>query len=148
MAGGLKGWDLFQLSDCVYLLDRDVSGSKVQTASDNLLTRRISARDRSARDKAYVALSRLEEQGVARSVEQRRLKLFQDVGYHLYEFHVGTTVWRMFAYKDPGNAFVIVIDIFEAHKGKANNVAMKKAKSSATKRSFGAAEKLAAGLRR
>lgn len=135
-----ENWDFFQFSDSIYLVDSASPGKQHQTPSDNLIHRCIPKKHRTVREQAFIGLNHVEEKSITYSVRNHRIKRFEGTRFDLYEFHVGNTVWRMFMYKDPQNRFIVVLDIFESHKGKVNKIAKEKANSPGLKTKFEAAQ--------
>lgn len=110
-----KKWQLWELSPVVYTLED--AESEVDH-KNNLIARSIPAKKREERKLAKQALERLSMQGVESWLQKQRIKQYRAAGYPLYELVIGrSTVWRMFLVKQDGNVYVIIIDVFESHKG-------------------------------
>ncbi len=110
-----NNWKLWELSPVVYTLE-DANSDVDHT--NNLITRCIPQKKREERKQASKALKRLSTQGVENTLRMKRIKLYQTAGYPLYELVIGrSTVWRMFLVKHEGNVYVVIIDVFESHKG-------------------------------
>lgn len=113
-------WVLWELTDVVFTLERS---DQATDDGCNLITRAIPAKQREARKLVTIALQRVTSNGVVDSLKKGRIKPFKSADYPLYELVISRRLlWRMFVVKHGGNAYLVIIDVFESHKGDGRRV--------------------------